>query len=306
MLPDDSNRAGRAVRVFRIPSSAGTCLILEQEGRHYDLSHGLDRAHRGDLLELITGGGLGRVLDPSTFSRRRQVPEPERVLTPLEPRQVGKILAISRSPRDLFVANAPTDSRPWFTNRSPASLVASGSTLRGPNAEDGEHPDGSVMLHEIFLAAVIARRARGLELAEALDCVAGFMAASDITRRSLDGRPRSPWFGDSPEGTLTIGPAFTPRAALELGDLVVRAQRRREDHSEPTLTRCCARFGEEVALAVTALSRAAILHPGDLVLVPTAVALGVLAAGDEVHCSIDGIGELSTLIPGRSRLRRQA
>ncbi len=309
MTSTESSRAGSTARVFRIPSSAGSRLILEQQGQHFDLSHALEHARPGDLLELIARGVFDHPGSLAEDMRPWPVSAPGELLTPFEPRLVGKILALSGPPRRLLEQEHASDCSRWFSNRSPASLAAGGSEIQlGETGDSGAlgHAETGLLLHEVFLAAVIASRARGLCVAEAPAAVAGFMVASDFTRRSLDGRPRTPWFGESPLGTLVLGPAFVPRASFDLAEVTIRARRHRSDRVEPLLTRLSTDFQHDVDLAVAALSRLAILHPGDLVLIPTGVGLGAVDGGDDVHCSIDGIGELSTSVRRWTRMRQQA
>ncbi|MEO6708164.1 MAG: fumarylacetoacetate hydrolase family protein [Planctomycetota bacterium] len=310
MSPSEVSRAGSTARVFRVPSSSGSSLILEHGGGHFDLSYGFDHARHGDLLELVSRGFFDHLpkLGEAARAHRRPVAAPVEVLTPFEPRQVGKVLALTRPPSELFERQAAGDCSRWFDNRSPHTLAADRAMVTVGDSEgafEAVQVDPSVLFHQLFLAVVISRRASGLEVADAMSSIAGYTMASDFTRRSLDGRPRTPWFGESPAGTLVIGPAFVPSSAFDLRDVQVRAQRKRGGVSDPQVT-SCADFTPDVTLAVAALSRLAILHPGDLVLVPAGQGQGVVEGGDEVRCAIEGIGELSNSVRRRARLRLQA
>lgn len=295
-------------RVFRVPSAAGSSLVLEFDGRNFDLSQGFDRERHGDLLQLVDRGFFQSfaTLEKSVLTRRRPAPPPSQVLTPLEPRHIGKILALRLPPRELFEQQAAGTEREWFNNRSPASLAASSATVYLPEPAETAGEEPQVLRHETFLAVVLARRARRIAMNEAAQCIAGYMAASDFTRRSLDGRSRANWFGQSPAGTLVVGPAFVPRESFDLGDVTVGVRRSRGGQIEPARTRRSGELADDVALGVAALSRLAILHAGDVVLIPTGIGLGTVEGGDDVRCWIDGIGELATSIQRRKLLRQQA
>ena len=307
MSPIETSRAGGTARVFRVPSTSGSRLVLELGDEHYDLSHGFEHSRHGDLLELVSRGFFDQLAahGEGALARRTRALAPAQVLTPFEPRHIGKILALSRPPRELFEREAAGDGARWFSNRSPASLAGNGAWLELGELDPVDKPEPAIVQHECFLALVISRRASGLDLAGAAQAVAGAMLASDFSRRTLDGRPRTAWFGESHGGMLALGPAFVPRDSLDLSTVHASVQRLRDGRVEREFSRF-ADLSTDVPLAVAALSRLAILHPGDLVLIPLGLGLGAVDAGDEIRCQLDGIGELVTNLRRRARLRQQA
>lgn len=308
MSPNEHGREGSTARVLRIPTPAGSGLVLEHRSRTLDLSQGLPHAKRGDLLELIARGLFDdpEGLTAATLAQFPRCSAPLSLLTPFEPRHVGKVLALSSSPRQWREATPEQEPRARFSNRSPATLIAGGQSVEPAHPAGSGEPGGSFLIHEAYLALVVSTRARGLDLDSSLGAIAGFMVASDFTRRTLDGRPSTPWFGPSPCGALAIGPAFVPRSCFDLGDVTIRVRRTRGGSQEPEQRHSTGEFLHDAALAVAAISRLAILHPGDLLLLPTGLGAGRLEAGDEVRCTIDGIGELTTGICSRERLYKQA
>src|SRR5688572_22564769 len=143
-----------SVRVFRVPSAAGSSLILEHGGRNYDLSQGIERVRHGDVLELVARGFFDNFQErgAANLACRFPAPPPSQVLTPVEPRQIGKILALACPPRELFEQTDASRTSAGFHNRSPKSLAASGGTvdpgeLRN-EGEVGTH-DISVLRHEV-------------------------------------------------------------------------------------------------------------------------------------------------------------
>lgn len=306
MIESHSGRPG-AARVFRVSTPAGSGFVLERDGRWFDLSHDLAPTKRGDLLELLQRGTFEGAPESSAPPRGRAASAPTRILSPLERRHVGKVLAVDGTLGELVEDDFdPADLS--FTNRPPATLVGHGDWVE-PHEPRGE---GGVLHHELFLGVVIARRLHGADFEQALDSVAGFVTASDFTRRTLDGRPSAPWLGASPTGTLAIGPAFVPRRWLDLSDLTARAHLIRGDAPRAQIARSTGEFLVAVPRAVAAISRLSILHPGDLVLVPSGISLGALVEGDEARCAIDGavgrsgIGELANAVGAPARIARRA
>src|SRR5690349_10863141 len=258
MSPNESSRAGSTARVFRVPTITGSRLVLELGAEHFDLSQGIEHARHGDLMELVARGFFDELArrGEEALAQRTRVPAPAQVLTPPEPRHIGKILALSRPPRELFERQSAGDGSRWFSNRSPAALAGNGAWLELGELDPIDKQEPCAVQHECFLAVVIAKRASGLDLAGATEAVAGVTLASDFSRRTLDSRARKGWFGDSNGGMLSIGPAFVPRAGLESGAVRASSQRLRGGLPE----RALAQFTDltaDVPLAVAAMSRLA-------------------------------------------------
>jgi 2-keto-4-pentenoate hydratase/2-oxohepta-3-ene-1,7-dioic acid hydratase in catechol pathway len=291
-----------------VPCAAGSCLIVEHGGLYYDLSNCLDRMQHCDLLQLVERGFFDSFhrLEQDALARRWTAPPPSELLTPLEPRHVGKILALHAPPRELFEQAQPGSERLCFSNRSPATMAASGTVVHLPEPSEHDSEGALILRHETLLAVVLLRRARSVTLDEAATCVAGYMVASDFTQRSLQGRAGANWFGQSPSGTLVTGPAFVPRSSFDLSDVSVGVLRRRAGASEAARTIRLDRMKDDVSLAIAAMSRLAILHAGDVLLVPTGVGLGAVESGDDVRCWVEGIGEVSSTVRRRARLRLHA
>ncbi len=114
------------------------------------------------------------------------------MLTPLDPRQVGKVLALGKNFRahaEEFGEEPPEE--PLFFNKLPETLVPHDATVEVPGwyAERFDH--------EAELAVVIGRPGRDIQPQRAFDHVAGYTVANDLTARSLQGRDRKlghPWF----------------------------------------------------------------------------------------------------------------
>ncbi|MFT4537693.1 MAG: 2-keto-4-pentenoate hydratase/2-oxohepta-3-ene-1,7-dioic acid hydratase in catechol pathway [Planctomycetota bacterium] len=216
---------------------------------------------------------------------------PSDVLTPLKPSRVGKILCLGKN----FRAHAlefgeEVPSEMLFFNKLPETLVPHRATV---SIEPGYTRRVD---HEAELVVVIGLAGKAIAVEDALEHVAGYSVANDLTARSLQGDDRKnghPWFrSKNMDGFCPFGPCFIPRDFLALEDLELSATVNNETRQSSTLGAMVI----DVPNAIAQLSSHLTLRPGDLVLMGTPAGVSALNDGDEVVCSIDGIGSLSTLI----------
>ncbi|MEZ6015243.1 MAG: fumarylacetoacetate hydrolase family protein [Planctomycetota bacterium] len=292
------------VRIFRL---TGGRLVLEDSQGRWDLSAHL--ARRGlptDLVELcesgwFDGGTLGPNLpagSPDTWApfsveddAQGDANAPRDTLTPLAPREVGKVLALGKNFREHaaeFGEAVPEEM--LFFNKLPETLAPHRGTTTIPSWYDRR------VDHEAELAVIIGLAGRDIAVEDALEHVAGYSVANDLTFRSLQGDDRKkghPWFrAKNADGFLPFGPCFVPRDFLDLADLEVTAKVNGELRQRAS-TRD---FVIDVPHAIAALSRHMTLRSGDIILMGTPAGVGPLAHGDEVVCEVHGIGALSTRI----------
>jgi 2-keto-4-pentenoate hydratase/2-oxohepta-3-ene-1,7-dioic acid hydratase in catechol pathway len=160
---------------------------------------------------------------------------------------------------------------------------------------------------EVELAAVIGRKARGLTLANALSCVAGYTVGNDLSARDLGNRPQVPagspfrmdWTAHkSFAGSCPLGPFMTPASDIpdpqKLGlKLIVNDVVKQDSNTSQMIY--------TLAEQLVQLSHRATLYPGDIVMTGTpagtAAAHGhYLKTGDVVKAWVEGIGSLTTKI----------
>lgn len=187
---------------------------------------------------------------------------------------------------------------PWHFLKAPRSCVSDpGSVVRTSHYS-------AMMDWEIELVAVIGRAAKDVSTATALDYVAGYTIANDLSARDLRRRPHvsdvSPFKADwvshkSFDGSCPLGPWIVP--AEQIGDpqdltlkLAVNGVPKQDSSSSQMIF--------TVAEQVAYLSKRVTLWPGDLVLTGTPAGVGnargeFLKAGDVVTLSIEGIGTLT-------------
>lgn len=160
---------------------------------------------------------------------------------------------------------------------------------------------------EAELALVIGRTARHVPLDRALDYVAGYTVANDLSARDMISRPQvsvgSPfkfdWIGQKCfDGSCPLGPWIVPASELPdpqaLGIRLWVNDRLRQDS---TTARMIFTAAEQIAYLSTRLT----LHPGDVILTGTPMGVGAetgefLSPGDVMRVEIEGIGSLSTTV----------
>ncbi|MBC9714794.1 fumarylacetoacetate hydrolase family protein [Streptomyces sp. TRM66268-LWL] len=248
-----------------------------------------------------------------------------RVHAPVEPRQVFQSGANYRQHViDLHVAHrAPGDERPEQERRAEAAEIMDRraaqdlpyvflglpSSITGPYddvtlPEWAQQPDW-----ELELAAVIGRPACRVPVEEALEYVAGYTIANDLTDRATVFRRDMPQIGTdwlrskNAPGFTPLGPWIVPSDSVgDLDDLQLNLKLNGEvmqDESTKDMI-----FG--VARMVSYISQGARLLPGDLVLTGSPAGNGMhwgrlLRDGDVMDASITGLGAQRTRCVAEAR-----
>jgi 2-keto-4-pentenoate hydratase/2-oxohepta-3-ene-1,7-dioic acid hydratase in catechol pathway len=190
---------------------------------------------------------------------------------------------------------------PWhFLKPGPATVV--GDKARVPFPKHTEKLDW-----EAELAVVIGARARNVSVERALDFVAGYTCANDLSARdnlvraSVD--PSSPfrfdWIGHKCfSGSCPLGPVLTPAEFVESPEtldisLTINGEIRQNSNTSNHLY--------SVADQIAYLSTRVELFPGDVILTGTPAGVGMetgtfLKRGDVMRVRIEGLGELETTV----------
>jgi 2-keto-4-pentenoate hydratase/2-oxohepta-3-ene-1,7-dioic acid hydratase in catechol pathway len=200
----------------------------------------------------------------------------------------GKIICLLRS----YGAHAREGGHepppaPNFFAKLPSALAGHLAAIEIPRDLEGE------VHHEGELALVVGRPGRRIRAESALDHVAAYTVANDVTARTLqkaDAARGWPWLrAKSPDRFLPLGPGLVPRSAVrDPHDLsvVVRVNGAvRQDGRTRNLLWTLGEILAEVSRWIT-------LEAGDLVLTGTPEGVGPLVAGDVVEVEIPGIGRL--------------
>lgn len=188
---------------------------------------------------------------------------------------------------------------------TPFHFLTAPSAMAGHRADVHRPPGCEKLDWEVELVAVIGRRAWQVDEADALDHVAGWTIANDVSARDhLDRRNPAlgiDWLRHKSFATLLpVGPAVVPsRFVGDPGGLGLRLLVNGVTMQDSTTAKMVFSPAEQVA----ALSRVTPLLPGDLVLTGTpagtAAAHGrYLASGDVMTCEIAGLGVLENTVRG--------
>lgn len=223
-----------------------------------------------------------------------------RVLTPLQ--YPGKVLCAGANYYDHLKEMGVQDLRKeaqrlFFFFKPPRNaLVGPGKTVR--------YPARTKMFDwEIELAAVIGRRARDLALENALDCVAGYSVAIDLSARDLNQAPdtfyKLDWVAGKAQDTCCpLGPRIVPAALVgNPHDLALELTVNGETKQSARTSGMIFDLREQLAL----LSSIMTLDPGDVLLTGTPAGVGFpkrtfLQPGDRIAATIERIGTLEVEI----------
>jgi 2-keto-4-pentenoate hydratase/2-oxohepta-3-ene-1,7-dioic acid hydratase in catechol pathway len=184
----------------------------------------------------------------------------------------------------------------FFFKPARQAVVGPGATV--------EMPRGTGMFDwEIELAAIIGKRARYVRAAEALDYVAGYTVAIDLSARDFNRAPdqfyKYDWVaGKAFDTGCPIGPWIVPAASISDPQdthlkLWINGELKQDSHS----SRMIYSVAEQIARASEIMT----LDPGDLLLTGTPAGVGApkgayLKVGDHIEAEIEQIGRLSVTI----------
>jgi 2-keto-4-pentenoate hydratase/2-oxohepta-3-ene-1,7-dioic acid hydratase in catechol pathway len=253
----------------------------------------------GDLDSLVASGF------PATTPIGEYPATEVELLAPLL--RPGKLLAVAANYQDHVTEGGgpPLDK----SRISPRLFLKPSTCVVGPGAAIPLPEVSDQVDWEAELAVVIGRRAKGLSTAEALDAVAGYMTANDVSARSLDlGYERDTddkavWFfdwlaGKWCDGFAPIGPWLV--TADEVGDpqalsvdLAVNGVTRQHGSTRDMIF--------PVAELIAHASRLMTLEPGDVILTGTPSGVGAatgdyLKAGDGITVVVGPLGELHNTV----------
>jgi len=200
---------------------------------------------------------------------------------------VGKVVAVGRNyAAHVAEMGAPADRPPVFFLKPPTSVVCEPDRVRIPRAAGEVH-------HEVELAVLIGTPGKSISAERALDHVAGFGVALDLTLRDVQSaakRRGEPWslakgFDDSAPVSR-----FAPRAAVGDGrgleiSLCVNGTMRQHGNTSQML--------RSVPELIAEASRWMTLVPGDLLLTGTPSGVGPIVGGDRIEARIETVGTLT-------------
>jgi acylpyruvate hydrolase len=240
-----------------------------------------------DVAELGRDTPSEVLADPPLTDER--IPLADARLLPVVPHP-GKVICLGLNYRahveeGLFEVPEYPTMFPKFTE----TLIGAGDPILLP-------PESSAPDYEAELAFVIGRSVRRVDRASALDAVAGYTAANDVTMRDYQYRTRQWLPGKTWAGTAPLGPYLV--TADEVGDphaLDIAL----ELNGERMQTGNTSQFIFDIPTIVSTISEFLPLSPGDVVLTGTPSGVGyhrdpkvLLRDGDRVAVVIERVGRL--------------
>jgi len=203
---------------------------------------------------------------------------------------VGKIVCIGRNYREHIreLGNEVPDA-PVLFMKPATSLIGAGEEIVIPAYARECH-------HEVELALLIGRRAKAIREEEALDCIAGYGVAIDLTLRDVQSELKKkglPWEIAKAFDTACPLSDFVPAAevvdpqALQISLSVNGSVR--QDSNTALMMRPIPQLLREISEFFT-------LEPGDVVLTGTPEGVGPLVSGDRVRAEIAAVGTLEVRV----------
>lgn len=182
----------------------------------------------------------------------------------------------------------------------PVVFAKYANTIIGPQDDIPFYPISEQLDYEAEFTFVIGKRARNVSQADALNYVAGYTIANDVTYRDIQRRTIQWMQGKAVDGSAPMGPwlitsdELKDPSGLEVVLTVNGEERQRSNTANLVFT---------VPRLVEFLSGLMTLEPGDVILTGTPGGVGVardpqvfLKDGDVVRIEIDGIGALENKV----------
>jgi 2-keto-4-pentenoate hydratase/2-oxohepta-3-ene-1,7-dioic acid hydratase in catechol pathway len=201
----------------------------------------------------------------------------------------------------------PLDPDPKANGGQPWHFLKVSRSVADPGATIAATGYSKKLDWEVELAAVIGRPVRNISVERALDCVAGYTCANDLSARDMSKRleasEKSPfhfdWTGQkSFDGACPLGPWIVPADDIpNPQDLFLKLWVNDVIKQDSNTAEMIFTLADQIAH----LSRGMTLYPGDVILTGTPAGVGTgrgefLNAGDVVRIEIERIGTLTNRI----------
>jgi 5-carboxymethyl-2-hydroxymuconate isomerase len=167
-----------------------------------------------------------------------------------------------------------------------SSVIGDGGTVRIPSYSQECH-------YEVELAVLIGRQCRAVSTEDAMEYVAGYGTAIDMTLRDVQNVLKAkglPW--EIAKGFDTACPLsdFVPAAFIADPHnlnltLSVNGEKRQDGCSSDMINR--------IPRIITHISSIFTLEPGDVILTGTPAGVGQVLAGDVMNAEIQGVAQLT-------------
>jgi acylpyruvate hydrolase len=176
----------------------------------------------------------------------------------------------------------------------PVLFTKFATTLTGPDDPIPLPPESEAIDYEGELVVVIGERARRVPYERALDHVAGYAVANDVSMRDYQYKTHQWLQGKAWDASTPVGPDLVTRDEIH-GPVTLRTFVNGEKTQEASTKLLIF----DVATLVSTISEFATLEPGDLILTGTPGGVGfrrepqlLLKDGDVVVVEITGVGRI--------------
>jgi 2-keto-4-pentenoate hydratase/2-oxohepta-3-ene-1,7-dioic acid hydratase in catechol pathway len=202
-------------------------------------------------------------------------------VTLLPPVTPSKVLALAVNFADeLRAAGMEAPSLPPLFFKAPSAVIGPGAAIRLP-------AQSAAVQHGAALAVVIGRGGRWISPEAAARHVLGYTCAGDVRALDIAQLDQGLTRAGSFDTFCPLGPAIATQANPT--ELIIRSAVNGVTRQMTSTHDLLFTVPQVVAFASAAMT----LLPGDVILMGTPAGAGLLAAGDTVEVSIEGVGKLS-------------
>jgi len=178
---------------------------------------------------------------------------------------------------------------PFFFSKPADALVPDGGTVPYPSLTKDMH-------HEVELVVALKSGGRNIPVAKANDCIYGYAAGIDLTRRDLQIASRDlkrPWeIGKAFDHSAPCG-ALRPASEIghpAKGKIVLKANGKvRQDGNLDQMI-------WNVPEIISKLSEMVELAAGDIIMTGTPSGVAATVPGDKLECEVEGVGKVGVMI----------
>jgi 2-keto-4-pentenoate hydratase/2-oxohepta-3-ene-1,7-dioic acid hydratase in catechol pathway len=218
--------------------------------------------------------------NPFADFRRREADIQLRDIRLLPPVIPGKIICIGRNyTPHASEQGVDVPDMPLLFLKPPSSVIGSDAPIVIP-------PQSSQVEHEAELAVVISKTGRWIDLTDTLDYVMGYTIANDVTARDLQRRDGQWTRGKGFDTFCPLGPWI--ETEFDPADRLIQCHVNGELRQMASTGDMIFPIRQLIAFTSSVMT----IEPGDILLTGTPSGVGLLAPGDVVEVTIDGLGKL--------------
>jgi len=204
-----------------------------------------------------------------------------KILPPVSP---SKIICVGLNYRDhAEELNMELPKEPILFLKPATSIIGHGDEIIYP-------PQSNQVDYEAEMAVIVSKKAKNVQIVDALDYVAGYTVLNDVTARDLQQRDGQWTRAKSFDTFCPLGPWMENDLdpSNQNISLMVNGQVRQDSNTKNMI------FTVEELMSF--ISHIMTLNPGDIIATGTPPGVGHLSVGDVVEASVEGIGVLKNKI----------